>query len=473
MAEVDAVVVGAGPNGLAAAIAVAREGFSVTVLEAEDEIGGGTRTAELTLPGVLHDVCSAIHPLGIGSPFLSQLPLADHGLAWAHPEVGVAHPLDDGSAPAILHSLDATVRGLGDDGDAWRRTFGWGVEHFDALVADLLRPLIRVPRHPVVLAPVGLQALLPATVLGRRFRTEAGKALFAGVAAHSFLPLEAPMTSGFGLMLTIAGHAAGWPVAVGGSRAITDAMASYLRSLGGEIHTGVRVRRLSDLPRARVALLDLTPRQVVAIAGDELPPRVRSAYARWRYGPAAYKIDYAVEGEVPWTAEAPRRAGTVHLGGTFDEVAAAEREVAAGRLPERPFVLVAQQHLADPGRSSGDVHPLWAYAHVPNGFDGDASEAVDRQIERFAPGFRERVVARHVWTPAALEAYNANYVGGDISGGSHAGLQLVGRPRLSTDPYWTGVPGLYICSSSTPPGGGVHGMCGANAARSALKTLRG
>ncbi|MBW3659413.1 MAG: NAD(P)/FAD-dependent oxidoreductase, partial [Actinobacteria bacterium] len=257
------------------------------------------------------------------------------------------------------------------------------------------------------------------------------------------------------------------------SRAITDAMASYLRSLGGEIHTGVRVRRLADLPRARVALLDLTPRQIVDIAGDELPPRVRSAYEGWRYGGAAYKIDYAVEGEVPWTAEPARRAGTVHLGGPFEEVAAAERAVAAGRVPDSPFVLVAQQHLADPSRSAGNVHPLWAYAHVPNGYDGDLTDAIDGQIERFAPGFRERVVARHVWSPAALEAHNANYIGGDIAGGSHGGLQLLGRPRISTDPYWTGVPGLYICSSSTPPGGGVHGMCGANAARSALEALRG
>ncbi|MBW3618777.1 MAG: NAD(P)/FAD-dependent oxidoreductase [Actinobacteria bacterium] len=472
MAELDAVVVGAGPNGLAAAIAIAREGYAVTVLEAEDEIGGGTRTEELTVPGVLHDVCSAIHPLGVGSPFLSQLPLAEHGLRWAHPDVGVAHPLDDGTAGVVLQSLDETVRRLGADGDAWRRTFAWGVERFGPLMDDLLRPLTRVPRHPVALAPVGLQALLPATVVARRFRTEAGKALFGGLAAHAFLPLEAPLTASFGMMLTIAGHAAGWPVAVGGSRSITDAMASYLRSLGGEIHTGVRVRRLSDLPRTRVALLDLTPRQILAIAGDELPGRVRGAYERWRYGPAAFKVDYAVEGAVPWTAEGPRRAGTVHLGGTFDEVAAAEREVAAGRAPQRPFVLVGQQHLADPSRSVGDVHPLWAYAHVPNGYDGDLTDAIDAQIERFAPGFRDRVIARHVWTPAALEAHNSNYVGGDIAGGSHGGMQLLGRPRLATDPYWTGVPGLYLCSSSTPPGAGVHGMCGANAARSALKALR-
>jgi phytoene dehydrogenase-like protein len=468
----DAVVVGAGPNGLAAAIAIAREGHAVTVLEAADTIGGGTRTRELTLPGLKHDVCSAIHPLAVGSPFLSQLPLADHGLAWAHPEVGVAHPLDDGTAAVLVRSLDDTADGLGPDGPAWRRTFAWGTERFDALMADLLRPLVRFPRHPVALAPVGLQALLPATLLARRFATEPARALFAGIAAHAFLPLEHPLTAAFGLMLGIPGHAVGWPVAVGGSRAVTDAMAAYLRDLGGEIHTGVRVRALAEVPPARVVLLDVTPRQALTILGDRLPGRVRRAYERWRYGMAAFKVDYAVEGGVPWTAEAARRAGTVHLGGTLEEVAAAERAAFAGRMPDRPFVLVAQQYLADPSRSVGDTHPVWAYAHVPQGYAGDAAPLVDAQIERFAPGFRDRVVARHVTGPAQLEAYNPNDVGGDIGGGSHTGLQLVGRPRLSPDPYFTGVPGVFLCSASTPPGAGVHGMCGANAARSALRVLR-
>ncbi len=472
MGRVDAVVVGAGPNGLAAAIAIAREGYQVVVLEGADEIGGGTRTAELTLPGVLHDVCSAVHPFAVASPFLRDLPLEEHGLAWAHPEVNLAHPLDDGSAGVALRWLDATVAGLGEDGDAWRRTFDWGIRHADAVMADLLGPLLRVPRHPVALAPVGLQALLPATTLARRFHTDRARALFAGIAAHAFLPLHHPLTSAFGLMLGIAGHTVGWPVAVGGSRSITDAMASYLRTLGGEIHLGVRVERMADLPPARVALLDVDPGQAVRIAGDLLPPRVRDAYADWRHGPGAFKLDLAVEGGIPWTAEGCRHAGTVHLGGTLEELATSERDVWEGRMPERPFVLVGQQYLADPSRSNGDVHPVWAYAHVPRGYDGDATSAIEEQLERFAPGVRERIVGRHVFTPQALEAYNPNYVGGDIAGGSHGGMQLVGRPRLSPDPYWTGVPGLFLCSASTPPGAGVHGMCGANAARSALKALR-
>ena len=472
MSRTDAVVVGAGPNGLAAAIAIAREGYAVTVLEAADEIGGGTRSAELTVPGVLHDVCSAVHPFAVASPFLRDLPLEDHGLEWAHPEVCLAHPLDDGTAAAMFRWLDTTVEGLGVDGPAWERTFGGSLEHFDAVAEDLLGPLLRVPRHPLALAPVGLRSLLPATVLARRFETDAARALFAGIAAHAFLPLEHPLTAAFGMMLGLAGHAVGWPVAVGGSRAITDAMAGYLRSLGGEIHVGVRVERLADLPPTRVALLDVDPTQVVTIAGDRLPSRFRRAYASWKRGPAAFKLDLAVEGGVPWTAEVARHAGTVHVGGTLEDIAAAEREAWAGRVPGRPFVLVGQQYLADPARSQGDVHPVWAYAHVPTGYDGDATPLIESQIERFAPGFRERIVGRHTWSPAALEAYNANYVGGDIAGGSHGGLQLIGRPRLSPDPYWTGVPGLYLCSASTPPGAGVHGMCGANAARSALEALR-
>jgi phytoene dehydrogenase-like protein len=467
----DAVVVGAGPNGLAAAVAIATEGYAVTVLEAADEIGGGTRTMERTVPGVLHDVCSAVHPFGVASPFLSSLGLEAEGLTWRWPEIDLAHPLDGGRAGAFHRDLDRTVAGLGADGPAWDRLFRPLAEGFDDLAEDLLRPIQHIPRHPLRLAAFGPRALQPATLLARRWSTDEARALFAGAAAHAIHPLTRPTTAAVGLMLLAAGHHVGWPVAEGGSRSITDALAARLRALGGTIETGVRVGALADLPPTRVALLDVAPQAVVGIAGDRLPDRVRRAYSRFRHGPGAFKLDLAVEGEVPWTAEACRRAGTVHVGGTLEEITAAEAEVAAGRMPARPFVLVAQQHLADPTRSAGDVHPLWAYAHVPSGYTGDATEATLAQLERFAPGLRERVVAQRSLSPAELEAYNANYVGGDIATGGNDPWQVVVRPRLAPDPYATGVPGLFICSAATPPGAGVHGMCGAGAARSALRVL--
>ena len=470
--QVDAIVVGSGPNGLAAAIALATEGHSVTVLEAADTIGGGTRTEELTVPGVLHDVCSAIHPFGLASPYLQTLPLHEHGLAWAHPEVDLAHVLEGGTAGVLLRSLDATVAGMGADGPAWRRTFGRTSDGFAALAEDLMRPLLHVPAHPLRLVDFGVKALQPATVLARRWKSDEARALFGGIAAHAIHPLTRPTTAAVGLMLAASGHHVGWPVAVGGSRAITDALASLLRSLGGTIETGVRVRTMADVAGARVVLFDTAPAALLAIAGDDLPPRIRRAYRRFRYGPGSFKIDLAVEGEVPWTAEVARRAGTVHVGGTLEELVAAEADVHAGRMPARPFVLVAQQHLADPSRSAGNVHPLWAYAHVPHGYDGDATEAILDQLERFAPGLRDRIVGRHVRGPAAIEAHNANYVGGDIAGGANDAVQVLFRPRVALDPYATGIPGVFICSSSTPPGGGVHGMCGVNAARSALRVLR-
>lgn len=469
---VDAVVVGSGPNGLAAAVALAREGHSVTVLEAQATIGGGTRTEELTVPGVLHDVCSAVHPFGVSSPFLSGLPLEEHGLTWCYPEVDLAHPLDGGRAGVMLRSIDDTVAGLGSDGPAWRRTFGRLSAGFEPLASDLLRPILHVPGHPLRLVGFGTKALQPASLLARRWKTDEARGLFAGIAAHAIHPLERPTTAAVGLMLTASGHHVGWPVARGGSRSITDALASLLRELGGTIETGVTVRSLAELPDHRVALFDLAPGAVARICGDALPARVAKAYRRFRHGPGAFKVDLAVEGEVPWLAEPARRAGTVHVGGTFEEIALAEREVHAGRMPERPFVLVSQQHLADPTRSNGDVHPLWAYAHVPHGYAGDATEAILAQLERYAPGLRERIVGQHVTGPAAIEAYNANYVGGDIATGANGPLQVVFRPRIALDPYATGIPGTFICSAATPPGGGVHGMGGANAARSALKVLR-
>ena len=470
--EVDAVVVGSGPNGLAGAVALAREGFRVQVLEAADEIGGGTRSRDdLTVPGLVHDVCSAVHPFGAASPFLRCLPLERHGLVWAHPPVAVAHPLDDGTAGVLHRDLEETVAGLGEDGPRWRRLFGPVAGGWEAIAADLFGPVVRVPRHPVATVRAGLRSLPPAMTLARLLRTRRARALFGGVAAHVYQPLTRPLSASVGVMMISAGHAHGWPVARGGSAAIARALASLLTELGGEIVTGCHVRSLDDLPRARVALLDVTPRQAVEIVGERLPERARRRYRRYRHGPGAFKVDYAVRGGVPWTAEACRRAGTVHLSGDLEELVAAERDVHAGVLPPNPFVLVAQQHIADPDRAVDDLVPLWAYAHVPHGYDGDATAIIDAQIERFAPGFTERVVARHVTSPADLEAANPNYVGGDIAGGATDPWQLIARPRLSPDPYATGAPGVRLCSASTPPGGGVHGMCGYHAARSALRVL--
>ncbi|MCU1355119.1 MAG: dehydrogenase [Acidimicrobiales bacterium] len=469
---VDAVVVGSGPNGLAAAVVIAREGYSVTVLEAAPTIGGGTRTEELTFPGVLHDLCSAVHPLAVSTGFLPSLPLAEHGLEWAWPELDLVHPLDSGRAGVMVRSIDETAAGLGADGPAWRRTFGPLASGFAEITDDLLRPFLHVPAHPIRMVGFGVKGLQPATLLARRWKTDEARGLFAGVAAHAIQPLSRPTTSAVGLMLVAAGHHVGWPVAVGGSRAITDALAALLAEHGGTIETGVQVRSLRDVPPARVTLFDVAPAALVAIAGDALPPRIRKAYVRFRHGPGSYKVDLAVEGGVPWAAAEARRAGTVHVGGTFEEIAAAEQAVHAGRMPDKPFVLVAQQYLADPSRSAGDIHPIWAYAHVPHAYAGDATGAILAQIERFAPGFRDRIVGSHVRNPAALEAANANFVGGDIGTGANDPLQVVFRPRIAIDPYATGMPGVYLCSAATPPGGGVHGMCGANAAASALEHLR-
>jgi phytoene dehydrogenase-like protein len=467
----DAVVIGSGPNGLAAAVVLARAGLSVTVLEGADTIGGGTRTQELTVPGVLHDLCSAVHPLGVGSPFLASLPLAEHGLVWRWPEVDLAHPLDDGTAGVMLRSIDETCAGLGVDGRAWRRMFAPLVAGFDELAQDLLGPVLRWPDHPIRMARFGLRAALPATVMARRFRTPQARALLAGSAAHVYRPLNRPATASVGVLLTAAGHRYGWPVAEGGSASITTALASLLASLGGTVMTGHPVRSRADLPPARLTLFDTGPRAVADILGDELPARPRRAYRRWRPGPGAFKVDLAVRGGVPWTAEPARRAGTVHVGGTLEEIAEAEAAVCAGRMPERPFILVAQQSLADPTRAAGDVHPVWAYAHVPTGWDGPGEEVILDQLERFAPGLRDRIVASVVRTPADFEAENPNYIGGDIAGGANDLRQLVVRPRLAADPYATGVPGMYLCSSATPPGAGVHGMCGYRAATSALRSL--
>jgi phytoene dehydrogenase-like protein len=466
-----AVVVGSGPNGLACAATLATRGVTVTVLEAAERVGGGARSSELTLPGLVHDDCSATHPMSPGSLALASLGLERHGLEWAAPEVDLAHPFDDGTAATMLRSVDATASGLGAAGGAWKRLFGPPGRKFDALCEDIMGPLPHLPRHPLVLARFGLPSALPATVLARALPSEAARALFGGVAAHSYCDLRWPLSSGLGVALIAAGHRHGWVVARGGSQAIADALAAVIRENGGQIETGRPVRSLAELPSADLVLFDLTPAAVAEIAGERLPERVARAYRRYRHGPGAFKLDLAVEGGVPWADRDSPRAGTVHLIGSFAELVEAERDVNRGRMPERPFVLVGQQYLADPSRSAGDMHPIWTYAHVPHGYDGDASEAILDQIERFAPGLRERIVARHVRGTAEAAAFNPNYVGGDILTGANTPRQIVARPRLALDPYSTGIPGIFICSAATPPGAGAHGMCGYNAAKSALRHL--
>jgi phytoene dehydrogenase-like protein len=464
----DAVVVGAGPNGLAAAIVLARAGRSVLVLEAADTVGGGMRTAELTLPGFRHDVCSAIHPGGVGSPFLRSLPLEEHGLEWIHPPAPLAHPFDDGTAAVLERSVAATATGLGGDGAAYRRLLEPLVEAADDL-ADLVLAPLRLPRGWRAAARFAPSATLPAAALARlRFRGERARGLLAGLAAHSMLPLSRPPTGAVGLALGVFGHAFGWPFPRGGSQALADALASYLRSLGGEIECGRRVESLAELRGARLVLLDVAPRQFLSLAGDALPSLYRRRLAGYRYGPGAFKLDLALDGPVPWAAEECARAATVHLGGTLAEVARAEAKVARGEHPEKPFVLLAQQSLFDGTRAPAGRHTVWAYCHVPNGSGVDMSGRIEAQIERFAPGFRERIVARHVLGPAALERYNPNYVGGDIAGGLLDLRQLFTRPVARIVPYSTPLDGVYLCSASTPPGAGVHGMCGYYAARAAL-----
>jgi phytoene dehydrogenase-like protein len=466
-----AVVVGSGPNGLAAAICLAAKGVQVTVLEAADEIGGGTRSSEAIVPGLLHDHCSAIHPMAVGSQFLRGFNLERYGLSWRRPEIDCVHPLDDGSAGVLHRSVEQTAAGLGRDGSRWRLAFGYSAAQFDTLSEDIMRPLLRFPHHPLKLARFGAPTVLPASALARAFRTEEGRALFGGVAAHAFRPLHYPMTSAIGTGIIAAGHRHGWAVAEGGSQSIANAMAALLGDLGGKIETGIRVRTAAQLPRADVTMFDLAPSAVAGILGDRLPRRIARAFTRFRRGPGAFKVDFAVEGGVPWTNPDAHRAGTVHLAGTYAELAATEREIHAGRMPERPFVLVGQQYLADPQRSVGNTHPVWSYAHVPNGYPGDATEAIIGQIERFAPGFRERIIGLSVRSTAQMDTYNPNYVGGDIMTGAKDIRQLTFGPRITLSPYSIGVPGSYICSAATPPGPGAHGMCGANAARLALAYL--
>jgi len=466
-----AIVVGSGPNGLAAAVVLARAGLDVTVLEAADTIGGGTRSSEELLPGLITDHCSAVHPVAAASPFLADLDLAARGLRWLAPEVDCAHPLDDGTAGVLYQSLDATAASLGTDGERWRQLFEQLTSGFDDLFADATQPVLRVPRHPLLLSRFGAAAMAPATVLARLWSTEPARSLFAGVAAHALHRLDRPMSSAVGLMILAAGHVHGWVVAEGGSQTIADALAADLAAHGGVIETGTRVSSIAALPPHEILMLDVSPSSAANILGDRLPPKVARAYRRYKHGPGAFKVDFAIEEGVPWTATAARQAGTVHLGGGFDEVVAAELAIHQGVLPDRPFVLVGQQYLADPGRSVGTTHPLWTYAHVPAGYTGDATEAIITQIERFAPGFRDRVVGTAVRSTTEMSKYNANFVGGDIIGGASTPAQLLFRPRIARDPYFTEVPGTYLCSASTPPGAGAHGLCGYNAATRALASM--
>jgi len=465
----DAIVVGAGPNGLAAAIALAQAGWSVLVLEGAETVGGGTRSAELTLPGFTHDVCSAIHPLGVASPFLRTLPLADHGVEWIQPPAALAHPFDDGTAALLERSLDATGATLGDDAGRYRRLLAGPVRNADRLLEDLLAPLGR-PRHPLALAQFGPPAALSASALARlAFRGERARGFFAGLAAHSMLPLRRPPSAAFGLMLALLGHAVGWPLARGGSQQIADALASYLRSLGGEIETGRTVTSLAELDGVETVLLDVTPRQFVALAGERLPAGYRRRLEGFRYGPGVFKVDWALDGPIPWQAAECERAATVHLGGTLPEIAASELAPWQHTTSERPYVLLAQQSLFDASRAPAGKHTAWAYCHVPNGSTVDMTDRIERQVERFAPGFRDLILARSVLDPAALERHNPNYVGGDINGGVADFRQLFTRPVARVSPYTTPLEGVFLCSSSTPPGGGVHGMCGYHAARAALR----
>jgi phytoene dehydrogenase-like protein len=467
----DAVVVGSGPNGLAAAVELARNGASVRVVEARDEIGGGTRTAALTLPGFAHDVCSGCHPMGVLSPFFRRLPLDAHGLRWIHPPASVAHPLDDQPAVLLRRALDDTAAELDQDAEAYRTLFAPFLGQPHDLLADLLGPL-RLPRHPLLVARFGVRGVLPATVwLRARFRGARARAALAGCAAHSILPLERPLTAAVGMIFALTAHVTDWPVAAGGSQAITRALASYLQQLGGRIDTGIHVRRLKHIPPARVVVFDTSPSQLADICAPLLPARYVRRLRRYRYGPGTFKLDWALDGPIPWRDPRCLEASTVHVGGTLAEIAAAEAAVWRGEHPQRPFVLVVQQSQFDPGRAPAGKHTGYAYCHVPAASNVDCTAAIEQQIERFAPGFRDRILARHRTLPADFERENPNDVGGAITGGVSDLFQFFTRPVARLDPYATPHPRLFICSASTPPGGGVHGMCGYFAARSARRRL--
>jgi phytoene dehydrogenase-like protein len=464
----DAVVVGSGPNGLAAAVTLARSGMAVRVFEAGDRPGGCLRSDEATLPGFIHDTCSAIFPMAIGTPFFSSIPRDRFPVEWIFPKSPLAHPLDDGSCVLVTRSADSMAQALGEDGRAYRWYAGVFARRWKDLAEDVLKPVLHVPRHPALMASFGARALWPVSAAARAlFRTPRARALLAGMGAHSVMPLEHPFTSAFALFMCASAHATGWPVPRGGAGEIARALAGYARSLGVEIETSHPVRSGSDLPDGVPVLLDLTPGQIPAVARGRVPERVLKRLAAYRYGPGAFKVDWALDGPIPWACGECSRAATVHLGGTFEEIAAAERLVWQGGLPERPFVILVQPSLFDPSRAPAGRHTAWAYCHVPGGSDADMTGSIEAQVERFAPGFRDRILGRRVLGPADFERLDPNLVGGDIAGGANSVLQLLFRPRAALNPYRLG-PGVSICSASSPPGGGVHGMCGVNAALGAL-----
>jgi phytoene dehydrogenase-like protein len=464
----DAIVVGSGPNGLAAAIALAQHGLDVLVVEGADTPGGGVRSAELTLPGFTHDVCSSVYPMVLATPFLRSLPL---DVEWIHPPTLVAHPFDDGTAAALVKSVDETANGLGEDASAYRKLIGPLVARSDELMADLVGPP-RLPRHPLLAARFGWPALKSGRGLAESyFRTDKARALWAGLAAHAVLPLEWRPGAAIAFMLAIAGHAHGWPVVRGGAQKLTDALIAHFRSLGGTVWTGCWIKTIDELPPAKAILLDVSPRQAIALAGHRWPKRYVQGLARYRHGPGVFKIDWALAGPIPWTASECRTAGTVHLGEKLEDVSESERAAFDGRTVDRPFVLLVQPSLFDHSRAPAGQHTAWGYCHVPNGCTEDLTERIERQVERFAPGFRDLILARHVMSPAAMERYNPNYIGGDISGGVADLAQLFARPVARWSPYTTPERYLYLCSSSTPPGGGVHGLCGYFAAQAALKRV--
>ena len=470
MPDYDAVIVGTGPNGLVAAVTLAMQGWKVLALEAHDRPGGGVRSAELTRPGMIHDVCSAIHPLGVASEALRNLPLGDHGLEWIQPDIPVAHPLDNGRAGLMYRSVDETAAVLGPDGKAYKRLMGPLVSQ--DLVDSLLSP-IGLPKAPISLARYGLVGLRSLDSLAKaRFHTDEAQGLLAGMAAHSMLSLKAPITAGYGLVLGLLGHLVGWPMAKGGSQSITNALVSLLELHGGTIECGRRVTSLAELPSAAATLLDVGPQQLISICGDQLPDRYRKQLERFRYGPGVWKVDWALDGPAPWSHPEVAHSATVHLGGTVDEIVAAEEEVQEGRDPERPYVLFVQTSPFDRSRVPNGGETAWAYCHTPAGSTFDMTDRIEAQVERFAPGFRDRIVERHVMGPAAMQNYNANYVGGDINGGMADLMQFFARPVASPRPWKTPIEGVYLCSASTPPGGGVHGMCGFHAANAVLKANR-
>jgi len=468
--DYDAVVVGSGPNGLAAAIVMQQQGLQVLLIEGKDAIGGGMRTAELTLPGFKHDICSAIHPMAAGSPFFKTLPLQRYGLEWLQPDVDAAHPLDDGTAAVLTRSVEQTARSLGIDGQTYTNLLKPIVRDWPLLAPDLLGPL-SFPKHPLKLAGFGLSAIQPSTMLARKFKTTAGRALLAGMAAHSIQPLTNIATSAIALVLMANGHLGGWVIPKGGSQSIADALARYFRSLGGHIQTGTYVSTLHQLPSARAVLFDVTPKQLLQIAGHKFSSVYKCQLKRYRYGDGVFKMDWALDAPIPFTADACRRAGTVHIGGTLEEIAAGEQASANGKHADKPYVLLAQQSIFDATRAPASKHTAWAYCHVPNGSKKDMTAIIESQIERFAPGFKERILAKHTFNTEQLQEHNPNYIGGDINGGIIDIGQLFTRPALRISPYKTSAKGIYICSSSTPPGGGVHGMSGYHSAKKALSEI--